>query len=331
MRLFRGSQLFAAAMLATAVVLTTRGFAASGPRPVTAAADGTHVVTQTVLSDRVRQLTRESTWTLVESIPIGFRTFHPQGLVRIGDSFVVSAVEVKVPTKRYVTPVDGYDRDTGAGVGHLFKFDSRGALISDVTIGAGSIYHPGGLDYDGVHIWVPLTEYRPDSHSIVYSVDAATMRPAEVLRVDDSIGGVAYDRMARTLHGVSWGSRRFYAWPLSPDGHLVSAAAVTRVSNPSHYVDYQDCKYVGAQEMLCTGLADVTTGAATPTLRLGGVDLVSLVDFRPIHQVPVGLRTPTGAVLMQNPSWFEATETGLRGYFMPEDDQSTLYVYDITP
>ena len=34
--------------------------------------------------------------------------------------------------------------------------------------------------------------------------------------------------------------------------------------------------------------------------------------------------------MTHNPVWLEATPTGLRGYFMPEDDQSTIYVYDVT-
>jgi hypothetical protein len=33
--------------------------------------------------------------------------------------------------------------------------------------------------------------------------------------------------------------------------------------------------------------------------------------------------------MTQNPAWFEPTSTGLRGFFMPEDDASTIYVYDV--
>jgi hypothetical protein len=27
--------------------------------------------------------------------------------------------------------------------------------------------------------------------------------------------------------------------------------------------------------------------------------------------------------------WIESTATGLRAYFMPEDDKSTLYIYEV--
>jgi hypothetical protein len=33
--------------------------------------------------------------------------------------------------------------------------------------------------------------------------------------------------------------------------------------------------------------------------------------------------------MTHNPVWIEAFATGLRGYFMPEDDQSTIYIYDV--
>ena len=105
---------------------------------------------------------------------------------------------------------DGYDRDTGEGVGHLFKLDLKGNLITDLTLGEGSIYHPGGIDYDGKWIWVPAAEYRPNSRAIIYRVDPAAMKATEVFRYGDHIGGLVHNTENKTLHGVSWGSRRFY-------------------------------------------------------------------------------------------------------------------------
>ena len=63
--------------------------------------------------------------------------------------------------------------------------------------------------------------------------------------------------------------------------------------------------------------------------RLGGIDLVGLGDSRPIHQVPLLLWTEGGLDMTHNPVWFEPNAAGLRGYFMPEDDRSTLYIYDV--
>src|SRR4051794_19889081 len=104
--------------------------------------------TRSVVAESVMKLTRTSRWTLVAAIPIGFRTYHPQGMVKIGDTLFVSSVEVKVATRPLARPSSGYDRDAGEGVGHVFKLDMNGRLIADLRLGEGSVYHPGGLDYD---------------------------------------------------------------------------------------------------------------------------------------------------------------------------------------
>lgn len=278
------------------------------------------------------QLTRESRWTLVASVPVAFRTFHPQGMVKIGDSLFVSSVEVRTPTVRFAQPVGGHDRDAGEGVGHLFKLDLSGKLVADLRLGEGAIYHPGGIDYDGRDIWVPVAEYRPDSRAIVYRVDPSTMKATEVLRFADHLGAIVHDTDGRTLHGVSWGARRFYRWTLGEDETVTNATAAPesiRTLNPSHYLDYQDCKYAGRSRMLCTGVTEIRQAAGAAPFRLGGVDLVDLRGGRPIHQVPVLLWTQAGLDMTHNPSWFETTESGLRAYFMPDDDQSTIYVYEV--
>lgn len=284
------------------------------------------------VADRVRKLTRDSSWKLVASVPIAFTTHHPQGMVKIGDTLFVSSVEVKVRPVRLPRPVNGHGRDTGQGIGHLFKIDMAGRLIADISLGEGAIYHPGGIDYDGRHIWVPVAEYRPDSRSIVYRVDPDTMKATEVFRFADHIGGMIHDTDDNTLHGVSWGSRRFYRWALGMNGTVTNAGAppeTLRTLNPSHYVDYQDCKYAGRHRMLCTGVTEIRRPGDASPFRLGGLDLVDLRDGRPIHQVPVLLWTAGGLDMTHNPAWIQSNETGLRAYFMPEDDRSTLFIYDV--
>src|SRR3954447_1089122 len=264
---------------------------------------------RSIVADRVMMLTRSSTWTPVASIPGAFRTFHPQGMVKIGGTLFGSSGEV-------------IDRDAGRGIGHLFKIDKAGRLIADLRLGEGTIYHPGGIDYDGTSIWVPVAEYRPDSRAIIYRVDPTAMTAAEVFRVADHIGAIVHDTDAGTLHGVSWGSRRFYRWSMS-------GVAQGTALNPSHYVDYQDCKYAERARMLCTGVAEIRRTPASAPFRLGGIDLVSLEDGRPLHQVPVLLWTSGGLDMTHNPVWIEPSAAGLRLYAMPEDDRSTIHVFDV--
>lgn len=249
-------------------------------------------------------------------------------MVKVGDTFYVSSVEVTSPPQRGPQPDGPFDRSTGAGRGHLFKVGADGRLLADLLLGEGSIYHPGGIDFDGAFIWVPVAEYRPGSRSIVYRVDPVAMTATLVARHADHVGAVVHDRDDRALHGVTWGSRAFLRWPLDADGRATSTP--TKRSNPSFYVDYQDCKSLGAREMLCAGLSTYRTSAAGTSFALGGMDLVSLETGRPIHQLPVELWTESGRPMTQNPFWIEPNSDGLRVFFLPEDNRTTLYTYDVT-
>lgn len=283
------------------------------------------------ISERLKKLTRGVQWRRVAAVPVTFNTFHPQGMVKIGDLLYVSSVDIKKPTKPYPRARDGYDRDTGEGVGHLFKMDMKGNLIGDLVLGEGSMYHPGGIDYDGKSIWVPVAEYRPNSRAVIYRVDPSAMKATEVFRYGDHIGGLVRNTDGKSLHGVSWGSRRFYRWTLGADGVPTNAMTPPedlRVANPSGYIDYQDCKYLGRGEALCSGLNNYQVKKDGPRFPLGGLEIVDLANNRPIFQIPVELWTDSGLPMTQNPFWVEPTSDGLRAYFMPEDGKSTLYIFE---
>ena len=234
------------------------------------------------------KLQRGTRWERTAAVPVGFPTHHPQGLAAVGDELFVSSVQIDEPTKRFDQPQGGYDRTPGKGRGHLFKMSRDGRLLAQVELGEGDIYHPGGIDYDGRWLWVPVGEYRPNSASIVYRVDPATLAAEAVLRVPDHVGGIVRDPETNRLHGVSWGSRRFYTWQLDDGGRPASAEG-TRTLNPSHYVDYQDCAYVGGRQALCSGVSEYRPDPAKPKWALGGLDLVDLNAGRTVHQVPVML------------------------------------------
>ena len=283
------------------------------------------------LNGRIEKLTRNTQWTQKAAIALQFPTHHPQGMLKVGDAFFVSSVEITKPTTRFSEPKDGYDRDTGEGVGHLFKVDAQGKLIAGVTLGEGTIYHPGGIDFDGQHIWVAVAEYRPNSQSIIYKVDPETLKATEVLRFKDHIGGIVHNTDDKSLHGVSWGSRRFYKWTLDGDGRVTNAGAAPeqlRVINPALYIDYQDCHYIGMSRMLCSGLNNYRATKDGPIFRLGGFEVVDLRDNRPVYQVPIELWSPSGLPMTQNPFWVEPTADGVRAHFIPDDDKSVLFTYE---
>jgi hypothetical protein len=273
---------------------------------------------------RPPEVTRSSDWTPVETIDLPFDAEHPQGMVRLGDRFVVPSVEILEPTVRCPDPAacGGYDRTPGRGVGHLFVVGADGRLLADVELGEGDAYHPGGIDFDGRWLWVPVAEYRPDSSTIVYRVDPRTLDVREAFRVPDHIGGVVRDRVTGHLHGVSWGSRRLYTW-------TTSGRRLAREANPSHFVDYQDCDYAGGRTMVCGGIAGLTGPGGAP-FELGGLALVDLRTNEVLHEGPVQEWSPGGHVVTRNPVALERTRTGLRLYAGPDDEgDGAILVYDL--
>lgn len=290
----------------------------------------------------VRLLGRNAIWTPVRRIEMQWRTFHTQGLVKVGGIFYASAVEVTERTERNGAETDALydqtdDRSPGAGRGWLFKFTGEGTLLGRVELTDGAKYHPGGIDYDGRSLWVPVAEYRPNSRSSIYRVDPDTLAPELVFTAPDHIGAIVRNVPSGTLHGVSWGSRRLYTWTLAGRGDDQHVASSTWVPNPQSYIDYQDCHYQGVEYMLCGGVG----GYDSPLghVAFGGLDLVDLRDARLAHQVPVNLFVDEGAgpnaglALASNAFWVEPNgPRALRAYFMTESDQQAdLLVYDVTP
>lgn len=281
------------------------------------------------LAQRITQLDRTTKWRLASETRIPFKTHHPQGMVRLNGDFVFTSVEIIRPTKRYPEPQNGMDRDAGEGRGHLFRMSEDGALKSDIPLGEGDIYHPGGLDFDGRWLWVPVAEYRPNSRAIIYRVDPVTLKATESFRVPDHIGAVAMDRETNTLVGASWGGRRIYRWPIQADGSVKqSDLTAPPIKTTSHFIDWQDCHSLPNRQMICTGLATYSRPGSGTSISLGGAELIDLTNLSPLWQTPIELWSPSGRSVLQNPAWFEPTPTGLRAWFMPDDDTSTLFTYE---
>lgn len=239
-------------------------------------------------------------WQLIEKIPSKFETYHPQGLVKIGDHFYLASVEVK-------------SKDKSTGLGHLFEFDLTGNLLRQITLGEGAIFHPGGIDFDGRLLWVPVAEYRPRSRAILYKIDPATMEAKEAFRVDDHIGAVVFNREVGTVVGMNWDAQAFYEW--KPEGGLIR-----KVLNEVHEYSYQDCKYLEGPAMLCSG---------TRANANGGIAVVDLLDFDLIQDIQFVPRTRKKILMTRNPMAIELTGGVLRYYFLPEDHRGDLYVFEI--
>ncbi len=273
--------------------------------------------------NRLLGLTKNMPFTLVDKIECRFNTYHPQGLLKIGDHFILSSVQILEGAQPYAQPDEqGYDRSPGRGIGHLFKVDAEGRLIKDLQLLEGNQYHPSGIDFDGSHIWVSLAEYRPNSRSTLFKVDTDLDRAEKMFTVRDHIGTVAYNRDLEQVYGFSWGSRRVYCW-------TTAGIELYRYNNPSHFLDYQDAKYVGRELVLASGLNKwALDGPGVPrTVEIGGLALIRPSDGKIIHEIPLKLCGGDGGTVSRNPMDIAGENQSLQFYFAPEDSQTTIYVY----
>jgi hypothetical protein len=259
--------------------------------------------------------TRATAWRQTARIALDFPTHHPQGFALVGDKIFMSTVEIIEPPVRYPEPIDGYDRSPGKGRGHVLVLDRSGQLLHDLVLGEGDAYHPGGIDFDGRSVWVPVAEYRPNSAAIIYRLDPVTYRAEEEFRVRDHVGGVVRDRVTGQIHGVSWGSRTLYRW--TPQGRQLM-----RTSNQDHLLDYQDCDYVAYRKQICSGI----TGLAGPggtAYELGGLVLRDLRTGDLLHQVPFPVFSSARHVVTRNPVELEVRDGVLRMFAAPDDAEET--------
>ncbi len=275
------------------------------------------------LGAKFTALTKNTLYDLVGEIEVKFDTYHTQGIIQIGAYYYLSSVEVTEARRRLEQPDEqGYYRTPGKGIGHLFKIDADGNLVKDLVLVDGGLYHPSGIDFDGTHIWISLAAYRPHTAAKIYKVDVDQMKAEEMFSVPDHIGGLVYDREADLLYGLSWGSRTIYCW--TPNG-----AELYRYDNPSHYVDFQDAKYVGANMMLASGMNnfDFGAGGQKDIREFGGLALIELATGKIVHEVPVTVYQGEGTVISHNPMDVKLRDGKLTFYFAPEDNQTSIYIY----
>lgn len=315
-------------------------FAPSPLPPSHADSDGEEIVAL------FQTLGRTTIWKSIANISLEGDSYEPEGMVRLGaDRYVVSAGEYTIPTVPYGKTINGTDRTAGAGFAHLIVFDGNGSRIADATLTPlGAIeYHNGGIDFDGEFIWGDIAQYRPNSTAYIYKTNPDTLAPQQILHYNDHLGGVVHDVATNSVTALNWGSRNASTWNLnnvSSDAGSFSQAGFTApeltVRNPSYYVDYQDCKFLGHSAlynnrpvMLCGGVA--TLGSGLTAYNLGGIAIVDVETMTPLDEVPIVLQSALGVPLTQNPIEASVEDGRLRLYFIPDEHVSTLYIIEAQP
>ncbi|KAK1243209.1 hypothetical protein MKX07_003837 [Trichoderma sp. CBMAI-0711] len=285
-------------------------------------------------------LGRITAWKSIANISFQGDTFEPEGLVRLGpDRYVISCGEYTEHTQKYPHPINGTDRTPGKGFAHLMVYNGKGERIADATITreGDAEYHNGGIDYDGRWIWGTLAQYRPNSTANVYKADPYSLEPRTILRYNDHLGTIVRDSTNNSITALNWGGRNASTWTLG-DGARGNCCPQrpkpgSTIRNPSYFVDYQDCKWLGRSElyhgtsvMLCSGVATLDHGYS-----LGGIALVDADSMQPLAEVPIMLRSLHGVRMTQNPVDVSVEDGKLRFYWLPDQRNSTLYVYEAQP
>lgn len=282
-------------------------------------------------------LGRTTVWNSIKNITFEGDTGEPEGMINIGEErYILARGDWTEQTVSYGKNViiNGTDRSPGAGYAHLEIYDGKGKRIADATLTPpGDIeYHIGGIEYDGEYIWATLAQYRPNTTATIVSVDPETMEYQKVIHYADHLGGIVHDKKNKKLSTLNWGARNASIWDLSKPANPFPAFTVPEavVRNPSFYTDYQDCKFLGHSKaydcravMLCSGVATLAVN-----LTVGGLAIVDVETMVPLSEVPLTIKSALGTPITQNPFDVALVNERLRLYFLPDQHNSTLYVYE---
>ncbi|KZT51387.1 hypothetical protein CALCODRAFT_512734 [Calocera cornea HHB12733] len=288
------------------------------------------------------KLGRTTVWNLAQKIKMEGETFEPEGMVRVGDDrFFVSGYNAIAPTPSFNgSIINGTDRAAGVGLPHLWVYSGNGTKIADATLAQnGDIeYHVGGIDYDGEYIWATIAQDRPNSTATLVKIDPTNITVTNIVHITDHLGGVVHDVETGNLHMLGWGSRNASTWNLNYKAAPYPAFTTPRNvrRNPSYWNDYQDCKFLGHPAaynfravMFCSGLITMPNvpGLYNNT-QVGGISIVDLLTMVPLAEIPVALKSDLGALMLNNPVDVNIVDGKMRVYFMPDQHNSTMYVFE---
>jgi hypothetical protein len=87
--------------------------------------------------------TEPEEWQLIESVDLKFDTYHPQGMLKVGDTFYLTTVKVDRRPRYTRQGKQVSVADEGAGKGYLMQFER--AMREMGSMGEGSVTHMRGL------------------------------------------------------------------------------------------------------------------------------------------------------------------------------------------
>src|SRR5262245_4748384 len=258
-------------------------------------------------------------WINVANINLPFETYHPQGIVKIGDSFFLTAID-------------------NNAAGYLIKFDATAGVSSRTATFTRQVrladpsfrnrIHPGGIDYDPAtnRIWCPLAEKTPDTSASILTINPDDLSYDNVGYILDHLGTTIVDAENARIRMIDYHTG-MYSFQLKRDGIFpsdVHTADKFVLSNEP--IEYQDCKHLGKKYALCAG---------TGPHRVDLIHFDSDVDGKTATRYSIERRFPLGTTnLGREAMTFEILDDQsgrkfVRFYFKPDDGTNTnLRIYD---
>ncbi len=270
------------------------------------------------ITAKLMSTTDSGEWQRIGGFKLDFVTDHPQGLLHVGDRWFLSTVRIpegEPGAPDLTVPGDGYLIEVG-------RENRVGTEIARLKLSDGMVYHPGGLATDGTSLFVPVSEYRPDSSCRIYRVDIESFQVVgEPVEFPDHIGALTMDTERKRIYGMSWASKRIYVW--DSDWNLLYVN-----KNPIENVAYQDIDFMGGNTLACSGVAKFELNGHE--FVVGGIDLIDANTWLPYHRIMITTKTHTGRLLTFNAFSHRLDYPNLDLLFVPDDDEdSNVEIYRV--
>ena len=256
-------------------------------------------------------------WVNVANIDLPFETYHPQGIVKRGDDFFLTAID-------------------GNRAAYLIKFSVKpsstaATFIRQVQLVDPSFpnrIHPGGIDYDPStnRIWCPLAEKTAATSASILIINPDDLSYENVGSIPDHLGTTIVDAENNRLRMIDYHTG-MYSFQLRPGGAFPSdIRTADKFVIPDERIEYQDCKHLPERYALCGG---------TGPHRVDLIHFDSDVDGKTATRYSIERKFPLGTSnLGREAMTFETLQDTsgrkhVRFYFKPDDGKNTkLRIYD---
>ncbi len=134
---------------------------------------------------------------------------HTQGLELVAGKCYVTARRDDVRPKRALLL-----RSEPAAV----DWDVWDITPVDADGGVTALDHPGGMQSDGTHLWIPLAESKRNGRSLIRAFQVTNLVAGRPIKsdfefpVNDHIGAVAVAADRQLIFGANWDTERVYVW-----------------------------------------------------------------------------------------------------------------------